>query len=172
VVARTVATVELLGLPTVDPPEAGGRAAGGPASVAILATGERVALPRLVTLGQAGSQLDQLFARPGGVRRIRLAGALCEPFLEQVRRSARGVAVEVVVADSSRVFLSRRTTGWYRRQNVLVAVREATTLAALTVNPVSPLSHRFDSATLCAQLSDRLPGLFVADLGPAPDDPA
>jgi hypothetical protein len=46
------------------------------------------------------------------------------------------------------VFLSRRGPRWYSRQGVSIEVLRTIELKAITVNPVAPQSHRFDSSQL------------------------
>jgi hypothetical protein len=46
------------------------------------------------------------------------------------------------------VFLSRRGPRWYARQGVSIEVLRTIELKAITVNPVAPQSHRFDSQML------------------------
>ena len=52
------------------------------------------------------------------------------------------------MGDPTKVFLSHRGLGWYRRQGVAIEVRRTIDLQAITVNPVAPQSHRFDSRQL------------------------
>ncbi|WP_329101163.1 hypothetical protein OG792_20295 [Micromonospora sp. NBC_01699] len=169
VVEQTVAAVEVFALPRSDDPAVHDAAATATGSVAITDSGAVVPVDRALTLGGTGTDLRRLFAGPDGLRHVVLGGALCESFAEDVRRAARGRKVSLVTADSSKVFLSRRTSDWYRRQNVSIEVLEPTVLAAISVNPVAPMSHRFDSVALRAELSDRLPGMYLCDLGPHAD---
>ncbi|CAL9632318.1 hypothetical protein SUDANB176_06115 [Streptomyces sp. enrichment culture] len=157
VVARTAEAVHVFRLPQApaQPPATRSRA--------VLDTGEHVELSRRLTLGQAPHEVEKLFAGPG-VRHLVLAGALCEPLVEQVGRAARGRRISLVVQDSTRVFLSERTCSWYQRRNVFITVLRRTRLAAVTINPVAPGSHRLDSEDLRRQISAALPGVPVCDV--------
>lgn len=165
VVAQTVAAVETMTLPVSGDPAFLDAADAAEGSVAVLGSGERVALERRVTLGGAAGDIDALF-RGAGLNGVLLGGALCESFVDEIRRRTRGRKVSLVARDSSRVFLSNRSCSWYRGYGVSIEVLRPTVLAGLTVNPVAPLAHRFDSVVLRGELSAKLPGLFVCDLGP------
>jgi hypothetical protein len=95
-------------------------------------------------------------------------GALCEPFLAELL-SARDLAaptreLELVVADATKVFLTDHGVEWYRRQGLSIAVLASIDLRAITVNPVAPQSHRFDSPRLRALLEEAIPGVPVLDV--------
>ena len=77
------------------------------------------------------------------------SGALGERFLEGLlaaRRERAGRELRIVAGDPTKVFLSRRGPSWYQRQGITIEVRRPIELKAITVNPVAPQSHRFDSA--------------------------
>ncbi|MEU1587132.1 hypothetical protein [Micromonospora sp. NPDC005710] len=169
VVEQTVAAVEVFALPCSGDPAVYDAAATMTGSVAITGSGAVVPVDRALTLGGAGADLSRLLAGPDGAQHVVLSGALCEAFAEETRRAARGRKVSLVVTDSSKVFLAQRTSDWYRRQNVSIEVLKPTVLAAVTVNPVMPFSHRFDSVALRTELSARLPNLYFCDLGPHVD---
>ena len=90
-------------------------------------------------------------------------GALSERFLEGLLAASReraGRELRIVVGDPTKVFLSRRGPSWYRRQGVTDrGALGRSTLKAITVNPVAPQSHRFDSLEL-----RELIGAAVADV--------
>src|SRR5207245_11333694 len=100
-----------------------------------------------------------------------IEGALSESFLEGLlgaRRQRAGRELRIVAEDPTRVFLSRRGAGWYRRQGISIEVLRPIALKAITVNPVAPQSHSFDSATLRAALGAAVgdvPVLDVRDTG-------
>ena len=96
--------------------------------------------------------------------RIAVPGALCEPFVAQVLRAARGRRIALVVADGTRVFLTHRSRDWYARQGVTIAARAPIDLRAITVNPVAPLSHRLDSPTLRRLIAEAVPDVPVLDV--------
>lgn len=162
VVARTAAAVEVFDLPRATVPET-------ETDVAVLGSGDRVPVSRRLTLGGAPDDVRRLFSSSGGVCRIVLGGALCEGFVEDVRRAARGRPVTLVAPDGSKVFLTNRDTRWYRAQRIKIEVRSVIRVAAITVNPVAPMSHEFDSVELRARLAERLPGRHFCDLGPHTD---
>lgn len=149
VVLRTRDAVELVRLPTApETPET------------------PVTLPPRFALTAEEAQISDLLDANPNARRLLATGALPEPFLNALVRVARrrGRELTVVVSDSTRVFLANQGPGWYRRQGCAIHVERPIALAAITVNPVAPQSHRFDSARLRARLRDAIPDVPVFDV--------
>jgi hypothetical protein len=70
----------------------------------------------------------------------------------------------LVVADSTRVFLTERGVAWYAGHRVEIRTLATIELCALTVNPVAPQSHSLDSAVLLAGLREAIAGVPVYDV--------
>ncbi len=170
VVARTRDAVELVRLTKLDDRSESGR------RIRALATSRRgsvlvgepdvepVALhPRFVLRSTRRNIAALLDANPGA-HHLLVRGALCEPFLEDLRRAARGRELVLVVADSTKVFLSNRGCGWYARHGIAIQVLAPLRLLALTVNPRAPHSHRFESRRLCALLEEAIPDVPILDV--------
>jgi len=172
VVARTRDAVELVRLP---PPCAEqpvrerlrDLCAGAPGE-SMLANAELAARPlprRFVLTAEAEEVAGQLDASPDA-NWLLVAGALPERFLlalvHPLKRRRRELTV--VVSDPTRVFLWKRGPAWFARQGVNLRALNATELKALTVNPLAPRSHRFDSRELRAALSRALPSVPVLDV--------
>jgi hypothetical protein len=141
VVATTRDAVELVRLPL-----AGGR----PADASNDGSTEPP-LERNLVLGGEPAEIAALLRERPSSSTFQVEGALSERFLEGLlaARTARaGRELRIVVGDSTKVFLTHHGVGWYRRQGVAIEVRRAIALQAITVNPVAPQSHRFDSREL------------------------
>jgi hypothetical protein len=165
VVALTVAAVELARLPRSANERARERARAGTRSALIDADGtEPLVLPPRFLLSATAAEIAPLLRRRPEARWLAVGGALCEPFLGELLAAARGQELELVVADSTRVFLAERTAAWYEAQGLAIRVAEPIGLSALTVNPVAPGAHRFETARLQALLRDALPGVPVLDV--------
>jgi hypothetical protein len=170
VVVRTRDAVDLVRLPEMDDrSEIGQRvraiAASQRASV-LVGEGDQepVALhPQFVLTSTAEDIAGLLRANPDA-RHLVVRGALCEPFLEELLSAARGRELQLTVADATKVFLSRRGCDWYRRQGLSIRVLAPIELLALTVNPVAPQSHSFDSERLRALLEDAIPDVPTLDV--------
>jgi hypothetical protein len=119
--------------------------------------------PRFALTSTAPDIAQLLRARPGASHLL-LQGALCEPFLAELLRAAAGRELQLVVADATKVFLTDHGCEWYRRQGLSIEVLAPIDLRAITVNPVAPLSHSFDSPRLCALLEEAIPGVPVLDV--------
>jgi hypothetical protein len=94
-------------------------------------------------------------------------GALSERFLEGLlaaRSERAGRELRIVVGDPTKVFLSRRGPGWYQRQGLRIEVLQTIELKAITVNPVAPRSHRFDSLELRELIAAAVADVPVLDV--------
>jgi hypothetical protein len=153
VVARTKEAIELVRLP---------RAENGAAD-----EDERVALERGLVLNGEPAAIARLLRERPRASTFLVEGALGERFLEgllQARAARKGREVRIVVNDPTKVFLSSRGPSWYRRQGLALEVLRTIELRAITVNPVAPQSHRFDSRKLQAALEAEIDGVPVFDV--------
>jgi len=178
VVAQTVDAVELARLPSVDRASEIGRrlwalADGGPtlardgrASQLVSERGDPVPLPRSFILTAGTEQLAQLLDANPHAGWLLVAGALPDSFLRNLLHPLRHRQRELVlvVSDPTKVFMWKRGPSWYERQGVRMLTLGQTQLRALTVNPVAPQSHRFDSAELRAGLAASIPDLAIFDV--------
>jgi hypothetical protein len=184
VVLQTRDAVDLVRLPSVEDggdtgrrlwelAEADGRAIPGHATAADsrpdLLVGEDlepVALPPRFVLTADAEQIAQLLDEHPAARWLIVAGALPDRFLRSllhpVHRRRRELVL--VVSDPTRVFLWKRGPEWYRRRGILLNTLNRIELEALTVNPLAPQSHRFDSAQLRALIEAAIPGVPVFDV--------
>ena len=172
VVSQTRDAVELVRLPSVEDSSDGGRrlrslaAENGGTSVLVSEDREPVTLPpRLVLSGEA-EQIAQLLDANPTARWLIVAGALPERFLRGLVHPVhrRGRELVLVVADPTRVFLWKRGPEWYRRQGVQLRTLNRIELEAITVNPVAPQSHRFDSAQLRGLLEEAIGDVPIFDV--------
>jgi hypothetical protein len=153
VVATTVDAVDLVRLPTADGDSAG--------------DGDRVALERRLVLNAQPADVAALLQKHPRAGTLIVDGALSERFLEGLlaaRSERAGRELRIVVGDPTKVFLSRRGPGWYQRQGLTIEVRRTIELKAITVNPVAPRSHRFDSLELRELIADAVADVPVFDV--------
>jgi hypothetical protein len=149
VVRKTADAVELVKLPL-----AGERSDG-------------VVLERELVLSAEPQRIAALLARHPRAHTLRVEGALGERFLDGLlaaRRGKPGRELRIVAQDPTHVFLSEHAPGWYRRQGVALEVRRPIELRAITVNPVAPQSHAFDSAELRAAIAAAVGEVPVFDV--------
>jgi hypothetical protein len=138
VVAATSDAVDLVRLPT-----ASGEADGDGR--------ERIALERRLVLNAEPAEIATLLREHPRAGVLLVEGALGERFLEGLlaaRAERAGRELRIVVGDPTKVFLSRRGPRWYARQGVSIEVLQTIELKAITVNPLAPQSHSFDSRVL------------------------
>jgi hypothetical protein len=179
VVLKTRDAVDLVRLPLLEDSSDTGRrlhelatashgdaSDGGRASVLVGEDLEPVVLPPRFVLTAEAEQVAQLLDENPGARWLLVAGALPDRFLRSLLHPLhhRGRELFVVVADPTRAFLWKRGPEWYRLQGVRLQTLAHTELRAITVNPVAPQSHRFDSAQLCALLREAITDVPIFDV--------
>jgi hypothetical protein len=170
VVLQTADAVDLVRLPTIDDGSQTGRRLRELARTGVdLLVGEDlepVTLPPRFVLTADAEQIAQLLDEHPAARWLIVAGALPDRFLRSllhpVHKRRRELAL--VVGDPTRVFLWKRGPEWYRRQGILLNTLDRIELEALTVNPLAPQSHRFDSARLRALIEAAIPDVPVIDV--------
>jgi hypothetical protein len=173
VVAQTKDAVELARLPTLDTESETGRRmaelfSGARESTGMLVDeqGEAVSLPPGFVLSAAPPLISALLNANPGASWLLIAGALPDRFLRdllEITRQRRS-ALNILVADPTRVFLADRGVGWYERQGIHLVALRTVELRAITVNPLAPKSHRFDSRQLRGLIGESIPGVPVLDV--------
>jgi hypothetical protein len=131
------------------------------------ADGQRIALERRLVLNAEPAQIAALLREHADASAFEVEGALSERFLEGLlaaRSERAGRELRIVAGDPTKVFLSRRGPRWYERQGVSIEVLQTIELKAITVNPVAPQSHRFESRTLREMIEAAVPGVPVLDV--------
>ena len=172
VVARTAEAVALVRIEPVSDAGAAERmralAAAAPdgASAILDEQGEAHPLPERFVLTAEPPAIAELLGAAGTARWLFVAGALPQRFLDglvpAVRRSRRELTV--AVPDPTRLFLGDRGVDHYARAGIELRVLEPIELLALSVNPVAPQSHSFESARLRGLLADAIPDLPIFDV--------
>jgi hypothetical protein len=151
VVAATKDAVDLLRLP-----------------VASENAGEQpITVARHLALDAEPTEIATLLREHPQAMTLRVEGALGERFLEGImgsRTERAGRELRIVVGDPTKVFLSRRGPGWYRRQGLCIEVLQLVGLKAITINPIAPQSHRFDSQQLRELIEAAIPDVPVLDV--------
>jgi len=162
VAATTADAVELVRLPRVT-----GETSSGETDAQGKEGPARAVLDRRLVLNADPAEIAAFLAGHPRASTLIVDGALSERFLEGLlaaRRERAGRQLRIVASDPTRVFLSRRGPGWYERQGLAIEVLHTLALKAITVNPLAPQSHRFDSRALCAQIRDAVPDVPVLDV--------
>jgi hypothetical protein len=156
VVAATADAIDLVKLPRAE-------------DVAGDGGDERLALERRLVLSGEEAEIAALLGEHPRADTLVVDGALSERFLEGLlaaRRQRAGRELRVLVGDPTKVFLSRRGADWYRRQGISIEVLDTIDLKAITINPVAPQSHRFESQQLrelIEEVAGDVPVLDVRD---------
>jgi hypothetical protein len=158
VVAATKDAVDLVRLPAVGSLRVEGSTGGGE---------ELLTLERGLVLNAEPAEIAALLREHPQASTFRVDGALSERFLDGLlaaRTERAGRELRIVAGDPTKVFLTRRGPDWYRRQGLAIEVLRAIDLKAITVNPVAPQSHRFDSEELRGLIEAAVPDVPVLDV--------
>jgi hypothetical protein len=126
-----------------------------------------VTLPGRLVLSGEPAEISALLRKHSDASTFLVEGAVGERFLEGLlgaRVDRAGRELQIVAGDPTKVFLSRRGPGWYARQGVAIAVRRTIELKAITVNPLAPQSHRFDSQRLRELIEAAVPDVPILDV--------
>jgi len=151
IVAATSDAVELVRLPAAARSGAGRLDAGADDAGADGGEGDWVTLERRLALNAEPAEIAATLRDHPLTSTFAVDGAVSERFLEGLlaaRTERSGRELRIVAGDPTKVFLSRRGPRWYARQGVSIEVLRTIELKAITVNPVAPQSHRFDSSQL------------------------
>jgi hypothetical protein len=168
VIELTAAAVEVVRLPVLEDPQVralAARAAGAASTLVSEDYGAVELAPRFV-LSSETQQIAEILDANEAARWLIVAGALPEAFVQRLLRALRGRTGELglVVADSTRVFLSERSPQWYASQGLSIRTLDSIALEAITVNPVAPQSHTFDSARLRGALAEKIDDVPIFDV--------
>lgn len=170
VVQRTSGAIALVRLPGLEDERVRALAEGQEPGVSLMLDEQLQAspLPPRFALTAQAPEIAELFISGGRTvpRWLLISGALPEAFLEgllPVLRRLRG-SVRVLVSDPTRVFLARRGPAEYAAAGIELLALQPIDLRALTVNPVAPQSHSFDSAKLRERLIQAIPDVPVFDV--------
>ncbi|HEX4564003.1 MAG TPA: hypothetical protein VH115_06060 [Solirubrobacteraceae bacterium] len=126
-----------------------------------------VTVARELVLSGEPAQIAALLRVHPHAHTLRVEGALGESFLDGLlaaRRERAGRELRVVIGDPTRAFLTRRGPRWYAKAGVSLAVLQTIDLRAITVNPVAPMSHSFDSRELRERISSAVGDVPVVDV--------
>jgi len=126
-----------------------------------------VVVDRRLALNAEPAQIAALLREHAHESAFVVDGALSERFLEGLlaaRAERAGRELRIVAGDPTKVFLSRRGPRWYARQGISIEVLQTIELKAITVNPVAPQSHRFDSQALRELIESAVADVAVLDV--------
>jgi hypothetical protein len=125
-----------------------------------------VALPPRFVLTSEAEQIALVLDANPDARWLLVAGALPDRFLRNLLHPMhhRRRELTLVVSDPTKVFLWKRGPEWYRRQGIRLQALNRVELQALTVNPLAPRSHSFDSAQLRALLQEAIADVPIFDV--------
>lgn len=160
---RTSRAMALIDLPRVTDPRIRKLATREKGDILITKSGDVRTLPVRFALTAGASDIAAVLQPAEGDEPVLvIGGTLPERFLDTLLPVAtrHRHPIRVVVADATKVFLQTRSPRWYQRRGIHLEVLRQVDLCAITVNPVAPLSHRFDSAGLreaIAQIPSHVP---------------
>jgi hypothetical protein len=121
--------------------------------------------PRFVLTAEPPA-IAAFLRRVAAPRWLLISGALPEAFLEGLIPLARRrmEPLKVLASDPTRVFAAKHGPAFYLAAGVELRVLRPIELLALTVNPVAPQSHTFDSARMRALLGEVIRDVPIFDV--------
>ena len=121
--------------------------------------------PRFALTAQPPDIAAMLAEHPDA-ERVLLAGALPEAFVAELALAARRArrSLALAVTDPTHAFLSEHGPDHYERMGLRIETMQPIDLRALTVNPVAPQSHRFDSGLMRGALAEAIEGVGLIDV--------
>jgi hypothetical protein len=124
------------------------------------------ALPARFVLTAEPPAIADFLRRGSAPRWLLISGALPEAFLDGLIPLARRrkEPLKVLASDPTRVFVSKRSPSYYLTAGIELRVLKPIELLALTVNPVAPQSHSFDSARMRSLLGEVVHGVPIFDV--------
>jgi hypothetical protein len=166
VVERTREAIELVRLPCVTEPLAGELRAHAGTTALLDGGGRAQRLEDRFVLSADGEEIARLLESAADAEHLLVAGAVPERFVAELARSLRrtGRTLTLTAADSTHVFLSEHGPDFYRRHGLELDVLAPISLRAVTVNPVAPQAHSFDSAEMRARVAQALGDVPVFDV--------
>jgi hypothetical protein len=155
VVRRTAQAVEVIELPLAQ------------AEDGALGSESAIAVGRELVLRGEDEEIAAFLREHPRAQTLLIDGAVGERFLDGLlaaRRERAGRELQVVIGDPTKAFLHARGPRWYAKAGISLLVRSAIELKAITVNPVAPMSHAFDSRELRELIAGAVGAIPVIDV--------
>lgn len=165
VVSETIEEVNRVTLPSVKDIRLTRQLESLQGNFMLTRNGDCVPLDDGFALTDRSAQITELTTRFGAIDSIVMRGAVCESFLRSLLQ--RGVAtnpVSVIATDSSKFYLNGSAVSGFKKRGIHLQVLQDTKLCAITINPLSPLSHEFDSNEFAHRLTASLSATPVRDV--------
>jgi hypothetical protein len=156
VVRRTRAAIDLVQVPVVADPRLRELAQTNDVNLLVTASHDAVTVPTDLLLSGSEPAVAALLQAYPDARYLLLHGALCEPFVEHLLQAHRTGPITLVTADTTKIFLSRRSSRWYAEHGIHLEVLGTPRVCAVTVNPVAPRSHHLPALLrrICAEIPE------------------
>jgi len=135
-----------------------------PVNVAVKKNYDVIALNYLDSLMGEKSSITELVKKNSNIDYLLFKGALCEDLAKELLKVLRNRKLICVVRDSSKLFLGNQSLEWYAQQGLIIRVVYPTRLKAITVNPVAPGSHIFNSDKLLRMVREVISDVCVINV--------
>ena len=128
---------------------------------ALTAGGDLIRLTIGGSLMSENGALGNLLHHHPDLSYLVVQGALAESSVKQLLAVRRPRPLTCVVPHGSHLFLGDNSLAWYRKRGLEFRALHSIALKAITLNPVCPGGHRFNSDEFEKKLSTALPGIVV-----------
>jgi hypothetical protein len=92
-----------------------------------------------------------------------LRTSLNDNLIKGIISNRKGKYFQIIISDSMKLFTLPANINKYEKKGLFIRVLFPSKLIAITINPVAPLSHLFDSNEFLSKLKDSIPSIPVID---------
>jgi hypothetical protein len=90
--------------------------------------------------------------------------SITDDFISDIAKFRKGKSLTIVVSDSTKVFISSEKMTMFEKKGVFIKVLFPFNILAITVNPVSPLKHSFNSEELISMFQESINNIPIIDV--------
>jgi len=90
--------------------------------------------------------------------------SVTDNLINEIISKRKGKYFKVIVCDSMKLFTNPSNIRKYEKKGVSIKVLYPSSLLAITINPIAPLSHNFDSDYFLGRLKEAIPTIPVIDV--------
>lgn len=93
-----------------------------------------------------------------------IPGSLVAKTIDEIISANRHKSIEIVVKDSTKIFVTSKEYDRHTKQGVRIKVLEGINLIGLTLNPTSPRGHYFEPSHFLETMKSNIEGIPIMDL--------
>ena len=162
VVRETVRMIDLLRIPEIDNHHIKTLALASGGMMLIDDESLRVTPVVLDSPSRKGARLAARLS--SNTRYVVFDKSVVESDLDELIKARKGNPLTIILPDSTKLFISPYKLTWYQKRGLQIRVLAPANILCVTVNPVAPGAHCFESSVMVAQIQKALPEIPVFDV--------